>query len=68
VGFREDEARGALGHSAENLAVIRHIALNLVTQEKSAKVGTRAKRKKAGWDDQYLFKILSQPLQVPAQV
>jgi predicted transposase YbfD/YdcC len=68
VGFREDEARGALGHSAENLAVIRHIALNLVTQEKSAKVGTRAKRKKAGWDDQYLFKILSQPLQVPAKV
>jgi predicted transposase YbfD/YdcC len=67
VGFREDESRGVLGHSAENLAVIRHIAVNLVTQEKSAKVGTRAKRKKAGWDDQYLFKILAQSLQVPTK-
>jgi predicted transposase YbfD/YdcC len=63
VGFREDESRGTLGHSAENLAVIRHIAVNLITMEKSAKVGTRAKRKKAGWDDQYLFKILAQSLQ-----
>jgi predicted transposase YbfD/YdcC len=68
VGFREDESRSVLGHSAENLAVIRHIAVNLVTQEKSAKVGTRAKRKKAGWDDQYLFKILAQSLQVPGKI
>jgi predicted transposase YbfD/YdcC len=64
VGFREDESRCTLGHSAENLAIIRHIAVNLVTQEKSAKVGTKAKRKKAGWDDQYLFKILAQSSQM----
>lgn len=68
VGFREDESRGTLGYSAENLAVIRHIAVNLITQEKSAKVGTRAKRKKAGWDDQYLFKVLAQSLQIPTKV
>jgi predicted transposase YbfD/YdcC len=68
VGFREDESRGCQGHSAENLAVIRHIALNLITKEKSSKVGTRAKRKKAGWDDQYLFKVLAQSLQVPDKV
>jgi predicted transposase YbfD/YdcC len=68
VGFREDESRGTLGYSAENLAVIRHIAVNLITQEKSAKVGTRAKRKKAGWDDQYLFKVLAQSLQIPVKV
>jgi predicted transposase YbfD/YdcC len=68
VGFREDESRSVLGYSAENLAVIRHIAVNLITQEKSAKVGTRAKRKKAGWDDQYLFKVLAQSLQIPATV
>lgn len=59
VGFREDQSRVAQGHSAENLAVIRHIAVNLLSQEKSVKVGTRAKRMKAGWDDQFLCKVLT---------
>jgi len=48
VSFREDQARSTLGHSGENLAVIRHLAVNLLTQEKSAKGGTRAKRLKVG--------------------
>lgn len=60
VGFREDQSRATQGYCAENLAVIRHLAVNLLSQEKSAKGGTRAKRLKAGWDDQYLTKILSQ--------
>jgi predicted transposase YbfD/YdcC len=60
VGFREDRSRATQGYSAENLAVIRHLAVNLLSQEKSAKGGTRAKRLKAGWDDQYLTKILAQ--------
>jgi predicted transposase YbfD/YdcC len=60
VAFREDQARSTQGYSGENLAVIRHLALNLLTQEKSAKGGTRAKRLKAGWDDHYLMKVLSQ--------
>jgi predicted transposase YbfD/YdcC len=61
VGFREDDSRATQGYSAENLAVIRHLAVNLLTQEKTAKGGTRAKRLKAGWDDHYLTKVLSQP-------
>jgi predicted transposase YbfD/YdcC len=60
VGFREDQSRATQGYCAENLAVIRHLALNLLSQEKSAKGGTRAKRLKAGWDDRYLTKIFSQ--------
>ena len=60
VAFREDQARSISGYSGENLAVIRHIALNLLTQEKSAKGGIHAKRLKAGWDDLYLQKVLSQ--------
>jgi predicted transposase YbfD/YdcC len=60
VGFREDQSRATQGYCAENLTVIRHLALNLLSQDKSAKGGTRAKRLKAGWDDQYLTKILSQ--------
>jgi predicted transposase YbfD/YdcC len=60
VAFREDQSRSPLGYSGENLALIRHLALNLLTQEKSAKGGTYAKRLKAGWDDYYLLKVLSQ--------
>lgn len=61
VGFGEDNSRTTRGHSGENLSVIRHIAVNLLSQEKSAKGGTHTKRLKAGWDDNYLLKILSQP-------
>lgn len=46
-------------NAPENLAVVRHIALNLLTQEKSLKVGVKAKRKRAGWDNDYLMKVLS---------
>ena len=60
VGFREDQSRATQGYCAENLAVIRHLAVNLLSQEQSAKGGTHAKRLKAGWDDQYLTKILAQ--------
>ena len=48
------------GHVDHNLAVIRHLALNLLKQERGAKVGIKAKRKKAGWDFDYLTKVLSQ--------
>jgi predicted transposase YbfD/YdcC len=60
VGFREDDSSATQGYSAENLAVIRHLAVNLLTQEKTAKGGTHAKRLKAGWNDHYLTKVLSQ--------
>jgi len=58
VAFDEDSNRTRSGHSAANLAVIRHIALNLIKNEKSSKVGIKTKRAKAGWDNNYLLKIL----------
>jgi predicted transposase YbfD/YdcC len=59
MAFNEDQSRLHKDNGAENLAIVRHIALNLLRNEKSAKVGVKAKRLKAGWEDAYLLKILS---------
>lgn len=56
--FDEDSHRARAGHSAANMAVMRHIALNLIKNEKTAKVGIKTKRLNAGWDNNYLLKIL----------
>lgn len=58
IGFREDECRVREAKSAENLATLRHIGLNLLKQETSCKLGIKSKRKKAGWDNTYLLKVL----------
>ena len=59
IAFREDESRVRKGNGAQNLAILRHIALNLLRQEKSAKCGVKAKRLKAGWSEAYLLKVLT---------
>jgi len=58
MAFSEDNNRTRSGYSASNLAIIRHIALNLIKKEKTAKVGVKNKRLKAGWDNDYLLKII----------
>jgi predicted transposase YbfD/YdcC len=58
IAFDEDSNRTRKGHSAANLAVIRHIALNLVKAEKTSKVGIKIKRLKAGWDNDYLLRVI----------
>jgi predicted transposase YbfD/YdcC len=58
MAFDEDSNRTRQGYSASNLAVIRHIALNLIKKEKTSKVGVKTKRLKAGWSNEYLLKIL----------
>ena len=59
ITFREDDSRIRRGYGAENFAVLRHIVLNLLKRENSAKRSLRAKRKKAAWDDDYLLKVLT---------
>ena len=60
IAFDEDDCRVRQGSAPENLAVLRQIALNLLKTEKTSKGGTKAKRKRAGWDENYLVKVLSQ--------
>jgi len=60
VSFNEDQSRIRKGFAGENLAVIRHIALNLLKQENTVKCGIGAKRKRAGWDNGYLEKLIGQ--------
>jgi predicted transposase YbfD/YdcC len=60
LAFREDESRVRKEHGPENFAVLRHIALNLLRQDKATKLGTQNKRLKAAWDQDYLLALLTQ--------
>ena len=59
VALNEDRSRVRKDQSPENFAVLRHIALNLLKQEKTAQGGIHAKQLQAGWKEDYLLKILS---------
>ena len=58
VCFGEDQSRARIGNAAENLSRVRRLALMLLKTETTAKVGLKAKRLMAGWDEQYLLRIL----------
>lgn len=59
VVFREDLSRVRIGHAAENLAIIRHLVLNLLRQEKTAKMGMQNKRLRCAWDAKYRNQVLA---------
>ena len=59
MAFREDESRVRKDHGDENLAVLRHIALNLLRQDTGPRLGIHGKRLKAGWDTNYLARLLA---------
>jgi predicted transposase YbfD/YdcC len=58
VSFPEDSCRIRAEDATENMATLRHMVLNLLKQEQSCKRGIKTKRLKAGWDEDYLLKVL----------
>ena len=59
VAFNEDKSRVRRGDGQANLVILRKLALTLLRREKTLKVGLKAKRLRAGWDQDYLLKVLT---------
>ena len=57
VVFRDDLARLRTGHGPENMAVVRHMALNLLSQAKP-NTSLKNRRKRAGWNTTYLEQLI----------
>lgn len=58
VTFGEDQCRLRKGHSDANFSILRRTALSLLKNEQTAKVGIKNKRLIAGWNEDYLLKVL----------
>lgn len=58
MAFDEDSCRIRQGFADQNMAILRHISLNLLKSETEHKVGIKIKRQMAGWDNDYLLKVL----------
>lgn len=58
IAFNEDQSRMRKGYAAENMNILRHMCLNMLKQEKTCKMGIKGKRKKCGWNHEYLIKVL----------
>ena len=59
VSFDEDQRRIRTGHGAENYSRLCRIALNLLKRDTSVKAGIKSKRLTAGWDHDYLLRLIS---------
>jgi predicted transposase YbfD/YdcC len=59
IAFDEDRCRVRKDNGPENFAILRHIALNLLKQEKTCKRGIKGKRLLAAWNEDYLLKVLA---------
>lgn len=57
VVMNEDQDRTPMGHGPHNLAVLRHMVINAIEKEGS-KGSLRGKFKRAGWDDDFLYRLL----------
>ncbi len=59
VAFSEDASRKRKNNAAQNFSILLKIALNLLKNEKTEKQGIAGKRLKAGWNEDYLLKVIN---------
>ena len=59
VSFSEDKCRVRRDHGAENFSILRRIGLNLLKRETTSRLGIKSRRLKAGWNNNYLLRVLS---------
>ena len=58
IAFSEDASQTKNENGAENFAILRRIALNILKQDKCSKRSMKGKREKAGWSSKYLTNLL----------
>jgi predicted transposase YbfD/YdcC len=58
VSFAEDQCRARYRYAAQNFAVLRHMAINILKGETTKKRGIKGKQKNASWDHSYLLTLL----------
>jgi predicted transposase YbfD/YdcC len=59
VDFREDDSRVRQGYAAENFAVLRRVALNLIKREPTFRKSVKGRRLAASWSAEYLLRVLT---------
>ena len=59
VTFREDDSRIRDRTAARNLAILRKIAINLISCDRTPRISIRARRKQAAWNDDYMLSLLA---------
>lgn len=59
VALNEDACRIREGHAPQNMATLRHLTLNLLRQEKTDRAGVKRRQLRAGWDEDYLLRVLT---------
>ena len=62
MAMNQDQTRIRKDNAPENLAILHHMALNMLKQERTAKLGIKNKRLASAWDHDYLLKVLGVPL------
>ncbi|MFI5333492.1 MAG: ISAs1 family transposase [Candidatus Babeliales bacterium] len=59
VVFGEDQSQKRAGNAAQNFSIITRVALNIIKNDKKSRISMKNKRHKAGWDNNYLLKLIS---------
>jgi predicted transposase YbfD/YdcC len=59
IAFREDDCRLRKDNAAQNMAVVRHVALNLLQRDRTSRIGVKNRRLRAAWDLDYLIRLLT---------